>query len=64
MRAMKVHRKAFEDRLFVEPSAWAPPYQAWQKRAKSTRELAELATSNHAKKLLLLIADSYDRLAK
>ena len=56
-------RKAFEDCLFGEPSAWALPYQAWQERAKSTRELAERATNDNAKKLLLMIADGYDRLA-
>jgi len=64
MQAMKIPRKAFVDRLFVEPLAWAPPYQAWHQRAKSTRELAERATSDHARKLLLMIADGYDRLAK
>jgi hypothetical protein len=63
MRTTKKARKAFEDPLFVEPSAWAPPYQAWQERAKSTRELAERATNDNAKKLLLMIADGYDRLA-
>ena len=64
MRAIK-KAKAFEDDpLFVEPTAWAPLYGAWQERAKSTRELAERATNDHAKKLLLMIADGYDRLAK
>jgi hypothetical protein len=63
-RAMKIPRKAFAEALFVEPSAWAPPYQAWRDRAKDTRELAERAMNNNAKKLLLMIADSYDRLAK
>ncbi len=63
MRAQKRLRKAFDDPLFVEPSAWAPPYQAWQERAKSTRELAERATNDRAKELLLMIADGYDRLA-
>jgi hypothetical protein len=61
---MKLPRKAFVHRLFVEPSAWAPLYGAWQERAKCTRELAERATNDHAKKLLLMIADGYDRLAK
>ena len=64
MRTIKMARKTFEDRLFVEPSAWAPAYQAWQERAASTRELAERATNDRAKKLLLMIADGYDRLAK
>ncbi len=63
MRAMKT-RDAQEQGLLVEPSAWAPPYQAWQERAKINRELAERATNDHAKKLLLMIADGYDRLAK
>jgi hypothetical protein len=61
---MKLPRKAFVDRLFVEPLAWAPPYQAWRRRAKSTRELADRATNDNAKKLLLRIAEGYDRLAK
>jgi hypothetical protein len=56
--------KAFENRLFVEPSAWAPSYQAWQERAQDTRELAERATSDRAKTLLLMIAESYERLAR
>ena len=64
MRTLKVPRKAFEDRLFVEPAAWTPPFQAWQERARSTRELAERATDDRAKTLLLMIADGYDRLAK
>ncbi len=63
MRTIKMARKAFEDPLFVEPSAWAPPYQAWQERAQNTRELAERETNDNAKKLLLIIADGYDRLA-
>ena len=64
MRATKKPRKAFEDPLLVEPSAWAPAYQAWQERAKNTRELADRATSDDAKKLLFRIAEGYDRLAK
>jgi len=64
MRATKKARKASEDALFVEPSAWAPPYQAWRERAKSTRALAERAANDRAKKLLLIVADGYDRLAK
>ena len=64
MRTTKKARKASEDALFVEPSAWVPPYQAWRERAKRTRELAEQATNDHAKRLLLMIAEGYDRLAK
>jgi len=56
--------KAIEDPLFVEPSAWAPLYGAWQERAKSTRALAERAANDRAKKLLLIVADGYDRLAR
>ena len=63
MRAIK-KAKAFEDHLFVEPAAWAPLYGAWQEQAKNTRELADRATNDNAKKLLLRIADGYDRLAK
>ena len=63
MRALK-KAKAFEDPLFVEPSTWVPLYGAWQERAKSTRELADRATNDNAKKLLLRIAEGYDRLAK
>jgi hypothetical protein len=64
MRATKKPRKVFEDPLLVEPLAWAPPYGAWQERAKNTRELADRATNDNAKKLLLRIAEGYDRLAK
>jgi hypothetical protein len=64
MGVLKIARKTHEDRLFVEPAGWAPLYGAWQERAKSTRELAERATNDHAKKLLLMIADVYDRLSK
>ena len=63
MRAIK-KAKAFEDHLFVEPATWAPLYGAWPERAKNTRELADRATNDNAKKLLLRIADGYDRLAK
>jgi hypothetical protein len=63
VRATKSGQKAFEDRHFVEPLAWTPPYQAWQERAESTRELATHVTNERAKKLLLVIAESYDRLA-
>ncbi len=62
MRAIK-KAKAFEDPLFVEPSAWVPLYGAWHDRAKSTRALAERAADDRAKKLLLIVADGYDRLA-
>ena len=41
-----------------------PSYQAWQERAQNTRELAERATSDRAKTLLLMIAESYERLAR
>lgn len=64
VRTMKNARQAFENRLFVEPSSWAPPHQAWQQRAQSTRELAELAKDGQAKNLLTLIAETYDRLAR
>jgi hypothetical protein len=64
MRALKMALKPHEDRLFVEPAGWTLLYGAWQDRAKSTRELAERATNDHAKKLLLIIADVYDRLSK
>ena len=63
MRAIK-KAKAFEDPLFVEPLAWAPLYGAWQEQAKSTRALAERAANDRAKKLLLIVADGYDQLAK
>ncbi len=64
MKTIKTARQAFENRLFVEPSSWAAPYQAWRDRAESTRELAAHVTNDRAKKLLLMIADSYDRLAR
>ncbi len=64
MRATKKTRKVFEDPLLVEPLAWVPPHQAWQERAKSTRKLADRATNARAKKLLLVIAESYERLAR
>jgi hypothetical protein len=50
MRTTKEARKAFENRLIVEPTAWTPPYQAWQERAQNTRELADLARDGQAKK--------------
>ena len=64
MRTIKTARQAFENRLFVEPSSWTPPYQAWQERAKSTRELAGLVRDGQAKSLLTQIAETYDRLAR
>ena len=64
MRTITVARKAFENRLFVEPSSWAPPYQAWQERAQNTRELAGLAKDGQAKNLLTQIAETYERLAR
>jgi len=64
MRTKKIARKAIENRLFVEPSSWAPPYQAWQERAQSTRELADLVTDGQAKNLLIQIAETYERLAR
>ena len=63
MKTIKIARQAFENRLFVEPSSWAPPYQVWQERAQNTRKLAERVTNDRAKTLLLMIAESYDRLA-
>jgi hypothetical protein len=64
MTAIKVARRAFENRLFVEPLAWAPPYQAWQERAQTTRELADLVMDGQAKNLLIQIAETYERLAR
>jgi hypothetical protein len=61
---MKLPWKAFVDRLFVEPLAWAPPYQAWHRRAKNTRELADLVTDGRAKSLLIRIAETYEQLAR
>ena len=64
MRATKKLRKVSEDPLSVEPSAWAPPYEAWQERAKSTRKLVERVREGQAKNLLILIAETYERLGK
>ncbi len=64
MRVVEPARKAFENRLFVEPLAWAPPHQAWRERAQSTRDLADRASNDCAKTLLLMIAESYERLAR
>ena len=63
MKTIKTARQAFENRLFVEPTAWAPPYQAWQERAQNTRELADLVKDGQAKNLLIQIAETYERLA-
>ena len=63
MRTIKNARKAIENCLFVEPTTWAPPYQAWQKRAQNTRELADLVKDGQAKNLLIQIAETYERLA-
>ncbi len=63
MNTAKVSREAFENRLFVEPATWTPPFQAWKKRAQITRELAEAAKDGQAKNLLLKIAETYERLA-
>jgi hypothetical protein len=64
VRTIKEARKAFENRLFVEPTAWAAPYQVWQERAQNTRELASLARDGQAKNLLNQIAETYERLAR
>ena len=63
MKPKNIARKAIENRLFVEPSSWAPPYQAWQERAQNTRELADLVKDGQAKNLLIGIAETYERLA-
>lgn len=64
MRTIQEARRAFENRLFVKPLAWAPPYQAWQERAQNTRELANLVKDGHAKNLLTQIAETYERLGR
>ena len=64
MRTTKKARKVFEDPPVTKSSAWAPPYQAWQERAKSTRELADLVRDCQAKNLLIQIAETYERLAR
>ena len=64
MRKSKKLRKAFEDPLLVEPSAWVPLFGAWQEQAKTTRELADLARDGLAKSLLTQIAETYERLAR
>ena len=47
----------------AKPLAWVPLYQAWQKRAQNTRELADLLKDGQAKNLLIQIAETYERLA-
>jgi hypothetical protein len=64
MKSKKIPRKAIENRLFVEPLAWALPYQAWQERAQNTRQLADLVMDGQAKNLLIEIAESYERLGR
>ena len=64
MTTIKAARKAIENCLFVEPSTWAPPYQAWQERAQNTRELADLVMDCQAKNLLIQIAETYERQAR
>jgi hypothetical protein len=54
----------FEDCPLVEPSAWRPAFQAWQERANTARELAGIVTDGRAKSLLVLIAETYERLAR
>ena len=54
----------FEDCPIVEPLAWRPAFQAWQERADMTRELAALVADSRAKSLLVLIAETYERLAR
>jgi len=64
MRTTKKARKASEDPLFAKSSAWTPPYQAWQERAKNARKLVERVRDGQAKNLLVLIAETYERLAR
>ncbi len=64
MRTTKKAQNVSEDPLSVEPSAWAPPYEAWQERARSTRALVEGVREGQAKNLLILIAETYERLGK
>ena len=64
MGTIKITRKAIENCLFVEPLAWAPPYQAWQQRAQHTRKLSDLVMDGQAKNLLIQIAETYERLAR
>jgi hypothetical protein len=64
MKTIRTARRAFENRLFVEPTSWTPLYQAWRERAENTRGLAVLARDDQAKNLLTQIAETYDRLAR
>ncbi len=50
----------FENRLLVEPLAWAPAYQVWHERSETTRELADLAKDKQ--NLLNEIAETYEHL--
>jgi hypothetical protein len=52
-----------EDCPLVEPLAWRPAFQAWHERAGAARELAGIVTDGRAKSLLILIAETYERLA-
>jgi hypothetical protein len=54
----------FEDCPLVEPLAWRPAFQAWHERANMARELAGIVTDRRAKSLLVLIAETYERLAR
>lgn len=54
----------FEDCPLVEPLAWRPAFQAWRERANMARELAGIVTDGRAKSLLVLIAETYERLAR
>ena len=61
---MQVTPEKFEDCPIVEPLAWRPAFQAWQERADMTRELAALVADSNARNLLMLIAETYERLAR
>ena len=63
MRAIK-KAKAFEDPLFVEPTAWAPLYGAWQEKQKTPASLPIVQRMITPKNCFSWIADGYDRLAK
>ena len=64
MRVKDAAPERFEDCPLVEPLAWRPAFQAWQERADMTRELAALVAYSRAKSLLVLIAETYERLAR
>ncbi len=64
MQATEVLPERFEDCPLVEPLAWRPAFQAWRERADMTRELAGFVTDGQAKRLLILIAETYERLAR